>query len=327
MNGRARAIACAIALASSVASAGDHPTVELAIDPCVGAPADEIRRVVSVELGALLEDGGDSSADRTRVTVACEDGAVALRVDDPITGKSLTRTIELANTLPVARGRLVALAIVELVSASWTELEVNPAPRVPPSGQRASAAARDAALSAVLARADQSMQLRSRLELAASGEKFLGGTTVLGGAGLRLARDSFDPIGWVADAGVHHGSQTTSLGDVSTDVIDVGAAVVVHRAWNAWNVHLGGGVRGGAVELSGIAGPMAAAHGDRFWAPWFGVFALGSLDVLVGHRFIIDATIEGGEVLLPVGGLVDGRRVVAVDGTWVQASVGVGVFL
>jgi hypothetical protein len=320
-------IACAIVLASGVASAGEHPTVQLEIDPCIVAPAEEIRRVVAVELGALVDDGHDTNADRTRVTVACQDGAVTLRVDDPITGKSLTRTIELASTLPVARGRLVALAIVELVSASWTELELNPAPRVQPRGQRSSAAARDAALSAVLARTDPSMPLRSRLSLAASGEKFLGGTALLGGADLRLARDSFDPVGWIADAGVHHGSQATSLGNVSTDVIDVGAAVVVHRAWNAWNVHLGGGVRGGAVELSGVAAPMASARGDRFWAPWFGLLALGSLDVLVAHRFTIAATIECGEVLLPVGGLVGGQRVVAVDGAWVQASIGVGVFL
>jgi hypothetical protein len=150
---------------------------------------------------------------------------------------------------------------------------------------------------------------------------------MLGGAGLRLARDSFDPIGWIADAGVHHGSQTTSLGNVSTDVIDVGAAFVVHRAWDAWNVRLGGGVRGGAVELSGVAAAMASARGDRFWAPWFGLFALGTVDVLVAHRFMIAATIESGEVLLPIGGLVDGRRVVAVDGAWIQASLGVGVFL
>ena len=169
-----RAVACAIVLASSVASAGEHPTVQLEIDPCIVAPADEIRRVVAVELGALVDDGNDTNADRTHVTVACQDGAVALRVDDPITGKSLARTIELASTLPVARGRLVALAIVELVSASWTELELNPTPRVQPRGQRSSAAARDAALSAVLARTDQSMQLRSRLALATSGEKFLG---------------------------------------------------------------------------------------------------------------------------------------------------------
>jgi hypothetical protein len=49
--------------------------------------------------------------------------------------------------------------------------------------------------------------------------------------------------------------------------------------------------------------------------------------VVVAHRFMIAVTIESGEVVLPVGGLVDGQRVVAVDGTWLQASLGVGVFL
>jgi hypothetical protein len=323
---RAYVVACAI-LASTSARAGEHPTVQLEIDPCVAAPADEIRRIVAVELGALLEVGGDATVDRTRVRVGCEQSAITLRVDDPITGKSLARTIDLADAIPAARGRLVALAIAELVSASWTELEVNPEPRVRPSGPRPSAEARDAALAAVLARTDHATPLRSRLALEASGERFFGGTGVLAGAGLRFARDSFDPLGWMVDAQAHHGSQATPLGRVSTDVIGLGAIVAVHRAWSTLDVHLGGGVRGGAVELSGVADPMTVARASRFWASWFGVLAVGSVGVTIARRFVVEATLEGGEVVVPVGGLVGGRRIVAVDGAWLDLNLSVGMFL
>jgi hypothetical protein len=322
----ARIAACAVVLAAAAARAEQHPAVQLDIDACVDAPAPEIRRVVAVELGALL-DTSDATADRTRVNVGCEGGAIVLRVDDPVTAKSLARTIAIAETPATARGRLIALAIVELVSASWTELELNPEPRVRASGPRPSPGARDAALAAVLARSNRTRAAATRVELDGGATKFFGGTGVLAGAGVRVAGDAFAPLSWIGDFQAHHGTLTTHAGDVSTNILALGAAIAVRRTWGAWSVNLGCGLRGGAAELAGVAMPGTTTQAGRFWAPWLGIGALGSVDLRLPHRFVVAATLEGGDVIVPVGGLVDGQRTVAIDGTWLAVEIGFGVFL
>jgi hypothetical protein len=322
-----RALVLYAVLSAAPAHADSHPLVQLDVDACVDASPDEIRRVVSVELGALLSDAADARPDRTRASVTCDGAVVALRVDDPITGKSLSRTVDVGSAIPRARSRLVALAVVELISASWTELDVNPQPQVPPSGPAASSEARRAALESVRVQSDRWALSRYRVSLLAGALKFFAKTDVLAGAELRVARDRSEPLGWMMDAQAHRGSQSTSLGQVFTDVLGVGVAAVVHHAWSRSSVHLGGGVRGGAARLSGVPNPMTAVHGDRFWAPWVGPFALGNVELVVTQRFTVEAAIEGGYVVSPVGGLVSDRREVAVDGAWLELHVGVGMFL
>ena len=153
--GVAALLALAPRHANAQAGAIAHPSVSLEVDPCVQADVAEVRRIVGIELGALLEDrepaGGAATtkgaSDTTRVTVACAGPLVELRVDDPLTGKGLTRPIDLSTSSATARSRLLAIAIAELVAASWTELESNPHPRVVPAGPPASTAAREAATS------------------------------------------------------------------------------------------------------------------------------------------------------------------------------------
>jgi hypothetical protein len=316
-----------LACGASPAAAGNHPLVQLEIDPCVDAPRDEIRRLVSIELGALLSDDA-ATAGRTRATVSCSAGAVlALRVDDPITGNSLTRTVDIGAAIPQARARLVALAIVELISASWTELEANPVPRAPPSGPRPSSEARDAALLTVHAQTDRSTQRQLRLEALGGGLKYFspGAPALLAGGGLRLAGDLSDRTGWMLDAQVHHGTTSVSLGQVSTDVLGFGAVGYVHKAWSAWRVELGGGVRGGAVLMTGVPDAMVTA--SRFWAPWVGPVALADLELAVRDQLVLVLDVEGGYVVSPVGGLVDGLREVAIDGAWIGVHLGIGIVL
>src|SRR5439155_8563961 len=92
------------------APAGAKSLVALEIDPCVRVDRAQVRRVVTVELGDAPTDASAAGVDRTRVAVSCIGELVELRVDDPITGKSLERTIDLAEA-PRASPRLLALAI------------------------------------------------------------------------------------------------------------------------------------------------------------------------------------------------------------------------
>src|SRR5262249_57015189 len=107
---------------------------QLVVDPCVDAPAGQVRRLLAIDLGALLVDPEIPVAGATRASVGCDGTLTLLRVDDPVTGKSLTREVDIASSPPNARARLVALAVSELISASWTELATNPTPAVSPAG-------------------------------------------------------------------------------------------------------------------------------------------------------------------------------------------------
>ena len=313
---------------SSVLAREAHPLVQLDIDPCVAVSRDEVRRVVSVELGALLSDATAPAGDRTRVNVTCSESVVALRVDDPLTGKSLARTVDLGAAIERARARLLALAVVELISASWTELDVNPQPRVPPAGLRSSPEARQAALATVRAQSERATPLRLRLLALGGGINFFSNAGFLGGGGLRLARDHRRRIGWMVDVQATHGTSNASLGTVSTDVLSAGAAFVFCQPWTRVSLRLGGGLRGGAVRLSGVPTPSAPdAHGAAFWGAWVGPMALGNVTVIATRRLVIDAAVEGGYVVAPVGGLVAGRREVAVDGAWIGFQLGIGIFL
>ncbi len=123
-----RSALCAAALlgtwllaATAIAAAG-HPPVRLDMEPCVPADAEQVRRLVALELVVDLVPTGEPAPSATRVMVGCEQEVTSLRVDDPLTGKQLQRTLHLAESDQRARDRLLALSIVELVVASWTEL-------------------------------------------------------------------------------------------------------------------------------------------------------------------------------------------------------------
>lgn len=313
----ARTTAIAAILCSASARAADHPMVELDLDPCVG-DTDEIRRVVMVELAGLLADRPDASGDRTHASATCDGPRAMLQVDDPITRRSLRRSVDLAGAPTPGRPRLLALALVELIASSWTELEPAPPaltatavePLAPPSLVDRAAA-------------------RS-LEVSVTGGAIrFGDIHVLDGAAVRVADHSSALIGWMIDAQYHHGFQAAGLGKsvIHTDIVDLGAAARLHRAWAAARFDLGAGFRAGAVRMTGAPDQTMTTEGSGFWASWVGALVTGAVSYQISDRVSIDATVETGYVIEPVGALVDGRRAVAVDGPWLEAQLGIGFLL
>jgi hypothetical protein len=153
-----RAVLCVAALASAWASARaayadapPRPPVSLAVDPCIATDAAEVRRIAAVELDARL--AAETEPDATKVIASCEGALVRVEVTDPLSGKAVSRLINLASAVSAARARLLAIAIAELVSASWTELVTNPTPAVPPAGAPAGEEAKAGARRSLQARA------------------------------------------------------------------------------------------------------------------------------------------------------------------------------
>src|ERR1700742_836714 len=139
VRGRCRApLLAAIALsASRGAVARNALSVELELAPCVANDAAGLGRVVQAELGSAIAVSAEPEteapqtprADVARVRVTCEDALIELEVQDPVTGKKLSRHLQIPPDLAAARARVLGLSIAELVAASWIELsETRTAP-------------------------------------------------------------------------------------------------------------------------------------------------------------------------------------------------------
>ena len=126
----------------------EKPRVSIAVVECDPALAREAQRIAAIELRAALVEATTDLV-TTHVTATCAAESANLRVLDPTTGKSVERSVALAQAAPTARARLLALAIAELVAASWSELESNPQPKAPPVAPLAPEAARAAARGAI----------------------------------------------------------------------------------------------------------------------------------------------------------------------------------
>jgi hypothetical protein len=154
------ALAIFALVAPARADPAGHPRVSLHIDPCVAVDPTEVRRIAAIELDAQLAE--EAEPDTTRVRVTCDGPFVRVEAVDPITGKSLARAVHLETAMLSARPRLLAIAVAELVSASWTELAYNPRPQVPAASPAPSDEAKAAALHTVRERAPDSVPGASR---------------------------------------------------------------------------------------------------------------------------------------------------------------------
>ena len=320
---RAFAGLCAIALVASPAGAEERPAVTLSIDPCVAVDGVDVRKIVEIELHTTIVDAG-----LTKVTARCRELLIELTVEDSITGKSLVRTIDLASAAPKARARLLALAIAELVSASWTELETNPTPAVPPAGPAPPPAAKAAARDVVHARVPIFTAAPSRpLRVVALLDRraFLAKTAWVTGFGVRVAQDT-GRLGWTAEMVASQGTANATLGDVAMDVVGVALGLTLGAQWSQVSARGAAGVRFGAARLSGV--PRGDdVEGRSVRGPWGGPFLGGSLSFIPLKPLIIEASIEAGYVVVPVHARVDGQRQVSVGGMWLGGAIALGVTL
>lgn len=251
----------------------------------------------------------------TRVVASCLGAAAAIEVHDPLTGKTLGRSVSLNEEAPTGRARLLALAIAELIAASWTELESNPRPRVPPAVLVAPPAAREAARAAL---AGRSIQLAAVFDthLMASADWLFGGGAR---ASVRISRLLFLQVDALAD----YGQLDRPTGTVGVVMPSGSAALGVSR-WTsaALRPALSVGLRAGYVWMNGVpaGGAAVSAHQQGVW---LGPEASLQVSAWASARVHPVVGLTAGAHLLGVRGTVnDGRDVEAV-GLWggVNAAV------
>ncbi|MEO0322991.1 MAG: hypothetical protein AAF447_08535 [Myxococcota bacterium] len=197
MSVAARLVAALVLGGSAAAQPPRQLPLRLGLDPgldrCLGGSAGAslaaVRRIVSLELRGRLADEAETEV--TRADADCGEGArIDLEVTDTLTGKVLRRSLDLGGEDPRARPRLLALGLVELVAASWTELRVTPSA---PSAQRRAAAPaqRAVALEVARERDPERRALRAGVLRAGGGARWAADGLGQRGAGVVRAEAAF----------------------------------------------------------------------------------------------------------------------------------------
>ena len=302
-------------LMASAASA-ERPRVSIRVVGCEQPLAREVQRIASVELRATLVDGApDQSV--TQVIATCIGPDATLAVRDPTTGKSLERMVSLGEAAPNARARLLALAVAELVAASWSELETNPQPKAPPATPLAPYLAREAARSAVAARA---------LEAAAVFDlHVLGGGDLLFGGGARVAVWLSPRIFLRFDALADYAVLDRPSGTVAVIMPSVSAAVGLARRRDvSLRPAISVGLRAGYVWMNGIA-TAATVTGSHQQGVWLGPELMLQVSGWADARVHPVLALSAGAHLLGVRGTVGEGRDVEAVGWWCSIGAGIAV--
>jgi hypothetical protein len=316
--------------------AASAPFLSLDLGSCSVVPVGEVQSLVAIELRrpVVLQQAtptptptptpapAEPSA-TTAVRVTCQGLRAEITIDDPLTGKTVGRVVDLGAAAPVARPHLLALSIVELLAASWIELASNPRPSQPPVAGATTPAAREAALELVSHRPGGGGRRAPRLLAALAAQTSTAGLRSWGGA-IVAAGHAGVHLGWMADLAFQHGERTFTLGRVTADTVSGLGALLGGVSWGGTGVRGGLGVRGGEAWVSGAPADPTTAVGGAVRGFWWGPVAVVDVSLTLRGRFVLALTFEAGRVILPVVATVQGADPVAIDGTWVRGALGVG---
>jgi hypothetical protein len=300
---RLACVACSLGFAPGLAAASDGESVRLSIPDCAEASGAQIAHLVALELASRENlRRGDSEAG-IQASLECSDDSAVIRVVDPQRDGPLVLEMQLAQTRPEARPRLLALAIAELIATSRLETTSNAA-------QPAPDATRHPVSLFIAAGSARAYQTGLWAPLLAAG------AAVRFGA---IALDADVNFDWAShrtnDASIH--ARTLSLA--------IAPSVLVLRDPLDWDVRLG--VRAGYAWLDGDPRRTtfdAASVSGPFLAPIAGT----ALRWRVSGRWSLLLAIEVGYVIVPVRGLdADGARLIELKGLRATALIGPGFAL
>lgn len=275
--------------------------VTVSVEGC-SFSGDEVRRLAELELRR-----GPTRA--LPVSLRCDERAVLVTVEDPVTRKTLARSFPREEVPSGAPERFAALAIAELVEASWSELLLPARPAV-------SAEDRTAAVEALPTRRVRLLAFGAVQSLPVTG-------LTQGGGGVRAHVQLAGALGLAVDLMAESGSRTATAGRVSVDALS-GAALATARLDVGRFGLLGGlGARGFGTRLVGLPSDGATVEGRTLTSFLGGPCVLLEGSVAWGH-LELSVAVEGGWLTSTLEARFDGATVAQVRGPWVQANAGLG---
>jgi hypothetical protein len=317
-----------LVLAMAAASPGRAP-LRLQLDNCPDIDQATVNRVVTVELQAALMD---ERGVVTTAKAACNGGEVDLTIDDPVTGKSSSRTVPLGGQPPGLHSRLLGLAISEAVLASWVELRLAPEQRWSPSISLASFEARrdaaDIAERRLQTVAQTAPPALPDIAVGPSARWFSSGLRMLGLSGSTrrwLRNHPSAGVGLAFDAG-HGETSVPNLARASATSASLAPFMAMRGAFDPVVITAGAGWRAGLARLS--ADPVRSLRwGQSAWRGWTGPFLGAELTLPVWRATHVSAGVEVGYALVPAHGRIDGTPVIGLEGSWLNALLALGTTL
>lgn len=317
-------VACGIALASSTTAHANAPaTIVLSVAECDSVDVDELARLLHIELrGAAIasEDGAEASA---TIGVTCRGPMVELEVVDRLTGKTSRRSLDLSGTSTIARTRLVALAVTDLVSASWAELILESSTRRAraPTVEKAP---ETHARQVVRARVQPSP--RHRVLAFGSATTTFAGFWAFGG-GLRVGGDLGGRLGWSVDAGFDRGATRIPEGEVELDRAHLTMAFGARARLGSSTLRVHGGARLGYARMTGEPARPEEFAGRTLRGPTFGPAIAALVTTPPWGRFVLEGGVLAGWDVIGVRGLGFERGEVTASGPYLAITIGGGFAL
>jgi hypothetical protein len=320
-----------VALVAMAALPSGRAPLRLEFERCADIDPATVGRVVAIELDAALADERQSDA-VTTAKAECSDGRVSLTIDDPVTGKSSTRTVELLGQPQGLRSRLLGLAISEAVLASWIELHLAREQRWSPAMTFAAFEARrdaaDIAERRLQSTTREPVSPRTDVTLGPSARWFSSGLRMLGAAAhVRHWLGSYPNAGLGLDADGGYGTADEPyVAHASAASASLAPKLLVRADVAHVEITAGAGWRMGLARLS------AEPSSPRRWGVasvrgWGGPFLAVELSVPLSHSVFLHAEVETGYAVIAARGRIDSTQVIGIEGSWLGTVLSLGTRL
>ncbi len=322
--GRACALLGALILMSSRAARAD-PGLQVTAAGCPDLHAEEISRLLAIELGAAATERSDEAL---RVELGCDGTRLRIQAIDPVTDKRLERDVDL-GTIDIAQDRVVAILVSQLFLSSWAELLLGPRqariPELPPVASSVTPAVRRLAerrtrdaLAPAFARPAWEVEL-----LAGPRVRDLELPILTGQLGVRVGA-VLGPVSLFVGVAGERGAASRSTGNVQVSLLEASVGVRL-RVIRQGRFDLGIEASGGPtwMDLSGSSpAPGILASSTS------GVVAEGALGVEPGVRigaFRVALLLQVGANPSRARANVAGDADVSLAGPWFGANLSLGL--
>jgi hypothetical protein len=288
------------------------------VDRVVVAPAAPGESPVLAEI-ALRAEPCDSTVKEVVVTI-----------EDRATSKRVERRVLVGDTAEPARPRALALAVAELLRATWLELAMPaaPPPQAPVPEPVRAAAFRRSAASRPLPPAGGPLPpplARDReVSVVVAGREFPGANAAFVGGHAAGASPFLSPaLSLRIDLGALFGTARDPLGDVNLGMATVGAALLLSSPGEATvAVAVGPRLEIGVGWASGnpLAQVTSSYAGSGFVSA---ASLLGTSSFRLTDRWRLAVELEAGASIVPIEALADARRVSGTQGGMLGLAIGV----
>lgn len=234
-----------------------------------------------------------------------------------------TREVHLADTDAIARPRVLAIAMAELVRSTLSAASVDGADRKPRVEldvrihlEPSPAIAREGS-SPSSTRAGASTSVFAATEV----RTFPEGSTGLFGGRLGLLVPLVESVALVADAGVLGGTAHDSLGDIGATVVTFGAALLGTARAASVVVGVGPRIEGGVAWLGGEAG-AATTSATTETTGLLTIAMSAAASVQLRRSWSGMVAVDAGTTLYGFHGLADDRHVLELVGPMLAMRIG-----